>query len=189
MPTVGRVTQLLEDWKRGEPGAEAELLQEVYPRLRKIAARRMRAERSDHTLRATELVHEAYTQLVAQREKSWANRSHFFAVCSQLMRRVLIDYARAYKAKKRGGGWQRVTLEDGLLGRMPAESLLQLDEALCELETIDERQARIVELRVFGGLEHAEIARLLGVSDRTIKRDWTVARAWLHRRVSGANGA
>jgi RNA polymerase sigma factor (TIGR02999 family) len=184
MPTVGRVTQLLEDWNRGKPGAEASLLREVYPRLRRIAARRMRGERDGHSLRPTDLVHEAYTQLVDQREKSWANRSHFFAVCSHLMRRVLIDYARVHKAAKRGGNWRRVTLDEGLLGTIPAQSIDSFAEALDELSRLDARQARVVELRAFAGFENDEIARLLGVSDRTIKRDWTAARAWLHRRIS-----
>lgn len=157
----------------------------VYNELRRVAGRYMRGERPDHTLQPTALVHEAYLRLVGQREVAWQNRSHFFAVASRLMRNILVDHARARQAHKRGGQDQKVTFDEAL-ERAGGEStdLLALDEALTHLAERDPRQARMVELRFFGGLSEKEAAEVLGISVRTVKRDWAVARAWLYREIS-----
>lgn len=170
-------------------GAE-ELLPEVYAELRRLAGSYLRRERPDHTLQPTALVHEAYERLADQREKRWEGRSHFFAVGALAMRRVLVDHARSHGRQKRGGNWERVTADQAvpLLSDAPLsmEDVLALDRALNKLAQLDPRQAKVVELRYFGGLGAAETADVLGVSKRTVEGDWTHARAWLKRELSGA---
>jgi len=157
----------------------------VYNELRRLAQRYMRNERPNHTLQPTALVHEAYLRLVGQRAVSWQGRAHFFGVAAQLMRRVLVDHARAQHAEKRGGNESRVELDEALApSKEKTVELLALDEALNRLAKRDPRQARIVEMRFFGGLSEEETARVLDVSTRTVKRDWTVARAWLYNQVA-----
>jgi RNA polymerase sigma-70 factor, ECF subfamily len=181
----GEVTRLLLDLRAGDREAERKLVDVVYGELHRIAARYIRRERPDHTLQATALVNEAYVRLVDQRDKDWQNRAHFFGVAAQVMRRVLVDHARSQNTAKRGGEIQVVTLDDALPAS-PARSdnLIALDEALSRLAQIDSRQARIVELRFFGGLTESESAEVLGVSSRTIKRDWSVAKAWLYSELN-----
>jgi RNA polymerase sigma factor (TIGR02999 family) len=185
--TPGDVTQLLERYRSGDRDAEAALFTGVYAELRRLAAHYLRGERPDHTLQPTALVNEAYLRLVRQRDKDWQNRAHFVAVAAKVMRQVLVDFARRAKAEKRGFGIAPDLLEDasGAGGQDPA-LILALDEALSELARYDERQARIVELRYFAGLSVEETAGLLGVSPRTVKREWTLARAWLHGELTGA---
>jgi RNA polymerase sigma-70 factor, ECF subfamily len=180
----GEITQLLKQLSHGNREAEARLIPLVYEELRHVAARYMRRERPDHTLQPTALVHEAYLKLIEQRKVSWESRAHFYCVAARLMRRILIDHAREVRALKRGGG-QKVTLEDCLVCSMerPGE-LLAIDEALSCLAERDPRQSRVVELRFFGGCSEEEIAKILEVSVRTVKRDWRVARAWLFAELS-----
>jgi RNA polymerase sigma factor (TIGR02999 family) len=176
-----KITILLHELRAGKKEAESQLIEAVYPQLRKMAGRYIRGERPGHTLQATALVHEAYLQLLGQTDKQWENRAHFFAVASQVMRRILVDYARQKKAKKRDGARQRVELSEGIaLSEDRLEEILAIDEALRRLEAWDARQCRVVELRFFSGLTEDEIALVLGVAPRTVKRDWNVARAWLH---------
>jgi RNA polymerase sigma-70 factor (ECF subfamily) len=183
-PAVGDVTQLLADVQDGRPDAAPQLMPLVYDELRRLARGQMRRERPDHTLQATALVHEAYFRLVNQPERSWQNRTHFIRIAAQVMRRMLIDYARARLTEKREGRLQRVPLEEPLLvAEEQADELLALDEALERLAQFDARQSRVVELRFFGGLTVEETAEALGMSPKTVKRDWSVARAWLHREV------
>ena len=183
-PAAGDVTQLLADVQHGRTDAASQLIPLVYEELRRLARRQMRSERSDHTLQATALVHEAYFRLVNQPGRTWQNRTHFVRIAAQVMRRMLIDHARARRTAKREGGLHRVPLEDPLLlTEAQSDELLALDEALERLAELDARQSRIVELRFFGGLTVEETAEALGVAPRTVKRDWSVARAWLHRAV------
>jgi len=184
-PVAGDVTQLLADVQNGRPDAARQLIPLVYEELRRLARRHMRSERSDHTLQATALVHEAYFRLVNQPERTWQNRTHFIRIAAQVMRRMLIDYARARRTDKREGGLQRVPLEEPLLlTEEQSDELLALNEALERLAQFDSRQSRVVELRFFGGLTVEETAEALGMSPKTVKRDWSVARAWLHREVT-----
>lgn len=177
----GEITQLLHLFRRGNRGAEQELLQIVYSELRRLAAHYLRSEREGHTLQPTALVNEAYLRLIAQRDKNWSNRSHFFGVSAQIMRRVLVDYARAAKAQKRKDALCTVSLDDAVVfSESDPTSVLDLDAALVKLAQWDERQARIVELRYFSGLSIEEVAQILEVSPRTVKREWTLARSWLH---------
>jgi RNA polymerase sigma factor (TIGR02999 family) len=187
-PVPGDVTSLLLDWSRGRADALDKLMPVVYEELRLVAKAHLGRERREHTLQATDLVHEAYLKLVDQRHVDWKNRAHFFAVAARLMRRVLVDHARARLAQKRGGGAAHVTFDETLkLGTPDADvTLLALDDALTELGTFDARQARTVELRYFAGLTVDEAAVALGVSGMTVKRDWTVAKAWLKLRLEGA---
>jgi len=174
------ITRLLHDLRQGRLEAEADLIRAVYPELRRIAAHCLRTERPDHTLQATALVHEAYLQLVGQFDKDWDSRAHFFAVAAQLMRRILVDHARNRKAQKRGGGNHRVELEDAMIiSDDRLDEVIAIDAALEKLALLDPRQSKIVVLRFFGGLTEKEVATVLGVSPRTVKRDWNVARAWL----------
>jgi RNA polymerase sigma-70 factor, ECF subfamily len=183
-PATGDVTQLLADVQSGRPDVASQLIPLVYEELRRLARGQMRRERSDHTLQATALVHEAYFRLVNQPERTWQNRTHFIRIAAQVMRRMLIDYARARRTAKREGGLQRVPLEEPLLfTEEQSDELLALDEALERLAQFDARQSRVVELRFFGGLTVEETAEALGISPKTVKRDWCVARAWLHREV------
>jgi RNA polymerase sigma-70 factor (ECF subfamily) len=178
------VTSLLDAWSRGDASALDQLLPIVYADLRKVAARRLRAERRGHTLSATALVHEAYLRLLGQHPSRLESRAHFFAVASELMRRILVDHARKRAAAKRGGGGTRLALEETVLvGGAPDLDLVAVDDALSELGRLDTRQARIVELRFFGGLSVEEAAAVLGISRATVERDWGLARAWLYREL------
>ena len=182
------VTGLLHAWSTGDAAAAEQLLPAIYDELHRQAARAMRREGDAHTLQATAVVHEAYLRLVDQRRVEWRSRAHFFGVAAQMMRRVLVDHARARLAGKRGGALQRVTLGD--VGSAPADNtdldVLALHEALERLAVLDPDQARLVELRYFGGLGIEETAEALGVSPATMKREWAVARAWLRRELGGA---
>lgn len=182
----GDVTQLLVAWCDGaDEEALARLMPLVYDELRSLASAHLRRERPDHTLQPTALVHEAYLRLVDQRQVRCHNRRHFFAAAAQAMRRVLVDHARRTLQLKRGGGVRPVSLEEGLtLAPERAGELIALDEALEDLAAIDGRQARIVELRFFGGLTSEEIASLLGLSIPTVTRGWRMARAWLFHHLT-----
>lgn len=181
------ITQLLEAHAGGDREALNRLFPLVYDEMRRIAHGRLRSERSDHTLNTTALVHEAYLKLVGLERMNWQNRAHFFAIASQAMRNVLVSYAVRRKADKRGGGQQRVTLdEERLVAEHRLDDLLHLNQALEQLEALDERQARVVECRFFGGLSIDETAHALGISPATVSRDWTMARAWL-TRILGAS--
>ena len=184
MSPPGEITQLLHAHARGEPDALDRLLPQVYSELRRIAAARLRHEQDGHTLHATEVVHEAFMKLVPLDRVDWQDRAHFFAIASRAMRNVLIDHAVRRKTLKRGGGELNVTLEEVAEGReRPLDELIALSRALDELERIDERQARVVECRFFGGLSLDETAEALGISPATVSRDWTFARAWLNRAL------
>jgi RNA polymerase sigma factor (TIGR02999 family) len=179
------VTELLLASQAGSPGAVDQLMPLVYDELKALAAGYLRAERADHTLQTTGLVHEAYLKLVDQRRTSWQNRAHFFGIAAQAMRRILVDHARRRQAKKRDAG-RPITLDDELAGANPAtEEVLAVDEALQRLAALDARQARIVELRYFAGLSIEQTAESLEISPATVKRDWLSAKAWLQRELSG----
>jgi RNA polymerase sigma factor (TIGR02999 family) len=180
-----QVTRLLEEVRGGRREALDELLPVVYAELRRIAARYLRAERLGHTLQPTALVNEAYMRLVDQRNVEWQNRAHFYGVAAQVMRRILVDYARARRREKRGGAEVKVPLEDEVVGARERDvDLVRLDDAMDDLARLDAQQARVVELRYFGGLSIEETAEVLGVSDSTVKREWAMARAWLQRELS-----
>lgn len=160
------------------------LMPAVYDELHRIAQNRLRAERANHTLNATALVHEAYIKLVDQTRVTWQNRAHFYGIAAQAMRRILVNYAEARKAEKRGGGQALVTFDDEMMGKETrAEELIALDEALTRLKSLSERQAAVVEYHFFGGLKHEEIAEVLDVSLPTVRRDWRLAKAWLTREL------
>ena len=178
------ITVLLNDLAGGNRSVVDALLPEVYDELRRIASRQLAGERNNHTLNTTALVHEAYLKLVRQDRSTWQNRAHFFGVASMAMRRILINYAKKRLTEKRGSGMAAVTFEESVLaGETRAEELVALDEALTRLEAISERQAQVVTMRYFGGLKHAEIAEALGVSEPTVRRDWSFAKAWLTREL------
>ena len=181
----GEVTRLLIAWNEGDRAAVERLMPLVYAELRRIAERQFRRERAGHTLQPTAVVHEAYFRLVDQTRVTWKNRGHFFAIAAQAMRRILIDHARAREADKRGGREDRVTLDVGIASPEPADDvdLLALDEALERLKALDEPQARIVELRFFGGLSIEETAEAMETSASSIKREFRSARAWLFREL------
>lgn len=183
------VTRLLLDvTARGDPRAPSvdRLFSLVYGDLHEIASRLMRSERLDHTLQPTALVHEAYLRLVDQDRVRWENRAHFFGIAARAMRRILVEHARRRVAAKRGGGSTRITLDEAIVpGRDPHLGVLELDEALEKLSQLDERTARVVELRVFAGMTMEEIAHILVVSKRTIDGDWAFARMWLGRELVG----
>ena len=178
------ITLILRRLSEGDREAEAELIPKVYPELKKLAARYMRSERSGHTLQATALVNEVYLRLTGGRAQQWQDRAHFFAMASRLMRRILVDHARERKAGKRGGGISPVPLDHGIaIENEQMELALAVDSCLHRLAEIDPRQAQVVEMRFFGGLTDEEIAQALNVSTRTVKRDWMMARAWLHAEL------
>lgn len=180
------ISVILKDWSGGDRASADALLALVYDELRKIADRYLRRERSGHTLQPTALVHEAYMRLVDISDINWQDRAHFFAVSANVMRRILVDHARARLADKRGGEAERVALEDAIsLSNEPDVDLLAVDEALTELAEFDEQQSQIVELRFFGGLTIEETAAVLAISPATVKRDWAMAKAWLHRKLAG----
>ena len=181
---AGDVTRFLVDLQSGRPDASSQLIPLVYEELHRLARHQMRQERADHTLQATALVHEAYLRLVNQSDRTWQNRAHFIGVAAQVMRRILVDYARARRTAKREGMLQRVPLEEPLLfTEEQSEELVAMNEALERLAQIDARQSRVVELRFFGGLTVDETAEALGMSSKTVKRDWSMARAWLYREM------
>ena len=184
-PPAGEVTRLLLAWNAGDADAVERLMPLVYAELRDIAERHFRRERPGHTLQPTAVVHEAYFRLVDQTRVTWKNRGHFFAVASQAMRRILIDHARAHLAEKRGGREMPVTLDVGIASPEPVEDvdLLALDEALIRLKALDDGQARIVELRFFGGLSIEETAEAMETSASSVKREFRSARAWLFREL------
>lgn len=182
---AGRLTQLLQAWQDGDPAAADELMPLVYSELRRIAAQRLRGERSGRTLQPTMLVHEAWMRLADQRG-GWQNRGHFFALAAQAMRRIVVDRARRRTAAKRGGTAEAVPLDDvahALPSPLPDDRLLLLDAALDRLAALDARQARVVELRYFAGLSVIDTAEVLDVSPTTVKREWAAARAWLFDAV------
>jgi RNA polymerase sigma-70 factor, ECF subfamily len=180
------VTQLLVAWTRGDEGALGKLVPIVYRELRRLAHRYMSGERAGHTLQTTALVHEAYERLVDTPHVRWQDRTHFFAVCAQLMRRILVDHARARRYQKRGGGARLVSLEEALVApRERARDLVALDDALTALSAIDPRKGQVVELRFFGGLTAEETAEALKISPDTVLRDWKLAKVWLLRELSG----
>jgi RNA polymerase sigma-70 factor (ECF subfamily) len=182
--SADNLTDLLLEWRQGDRSALDRLTPLVYDELRRIAHRYVKQERDGHTLQTTALVNEAYLRLAGERRIDWQNRQHFFAVMAQVMRRVLIDYARRRHYAKRGGNAHHVSLDDvaGMTHERAAE-LVALDEALQELAKVDERKTRVVELRYFGGLSLEETADVLDVSVTTVRREWRVAKAWLFRRV------
>jgi RNA polymerase sigma factor (TIGR02999 family) len=189
MPETEDITALLRLAQEGDRAAEARLLELLYVELRRVAGACIRSERKEHTLQATALVHEAYLRLAGERHTGWQDRRHFLTAAAQVMRRVLVDCARARNAQKRGGGLCRVELDSNLpLGGNWAREFLDVDAALEELAAIDARQARVVELRFFGGLTEVEIGEALGISERTVKREWEFARAWLHGRLVRCRG-
>jgi RNA polymerase sigma factor (TIGR02999 family) len=182
-----RVTELLSRWKDGDQQALHDLLPIIYPHLRRLAHQHLRKERSDHTLQSTALVHEAYLRLEKQGVIKFENRSHFLAICSQLMRQILVEYARSRGAAKRDGGL-KLALENMLMAaKSRGTDVIALDDALIELAKLDAQQARIVELRFFGGLSIEETATVTGVSPATVKRDWAAARVWLHHELKRTN--
>ena len=182
--TTHRVTQLLVQWKEGDEDALNQLVPLVHDELRRIARRCMAGEHRGHSLQATALVNEAYLRLVDVQHMNWQNRAHFLAMSARLMRRVLVDLARSKGYQKRGGGAVRVTLTDALLAATgPGHDLAAVDEALRALAEVDERKARVVELRFFGGLSVEESASVLQVSVDTVMRDWKFAKAWLAREL------
>lgn len=184
MDPHGDITELLSRIKGGDRDAQSQLIPLVYAELHRLAASFMRRERPDHTLQATALVHEAFLRLAASPAIDWQSRAHFFAVAANSMRRILVDHARLANAQKRPGRREKLTLETALLySEDQSEDLLALDQALEKLQRWDDRQSRIVELRFFGGLSIEETAEVLSISARTVKRDWTMARAWLHAEL------
>jgi len=179
------ITQLLKNWSNGDVDAPGRLIPLVYDELRRLASRYMSQERGDHTLQPTALVNEAYLRLVDQTRVSWKNRSHFFGIAAQSMRRILIDHARAHAREKRGGSAQRLSLDEASIEpEERAADLLALDEALLSLAKFDERKSRVVELRFFGGLGVNETAEVLDIDRATVIRDWNVAKAWLYKELS-----
>ncbi|MFN7948920.1 MAG: sigma-70 family RNA polymerase sigma factor [Blastocatellia bacterium] len=185
MPASDNVTQLLADWSNGDRQALDALMPIVYDELHRIAQRYIRRERQGHTLQTTGLVNEAYLKLCHEREMQWQNRAHFFAVAATLMRNILVDYARARRYAKRGGGAEMVPLDEALtISGDSAAQITALDEALKSLARFDERKSRIAELRFFAGLSVEETAAVLKVSDTTVMREWRLAKAWLHRELS-----
>ena len=185
-PSQQEVTQLLADWSDGDDGALDKLIPLVQPELHRLAHHYMSRERTGHTLQTTALLNEAYLQLVDDSTHNWQNRTHFMAAAAQLMRRIMVDHARKRCSLKRGGSALRVTLDDAaLVTEKRSEELLALDEALERLAAQDPRKSRIVELRYFGGLTEEETAAFLKLSDRTVRREWRMARTWLYRALSG----
>jgi len=179
------ITQLLAEWSDGNQTALDKLYPLVYDELHKMARRYMGRERRGHTLQTTALINEAYVRLVDQKNVHWQNRSHFFAISAQIMRRILIDHARREHYAKRGGGAQKISLDEvAIVAVERASSLLLLDEALTRLGEIDSRRSQVVELRYFGGLNNEEIAGVLKISENTVTRDWNMARAWLYQELT-----
>ncbi|MGE0883909.1 MAG: sigma-70 family RNA polymerase sigma factor [Blastocatellales bacterium] len=184
-PISQEITQLLLAWGGGDQAALDRLMPLVHGELRKLAKRYMNRQRPGHTLQTTDLVNEAYLRLIDSSQVQWQNRAHFFAISAQLMRRILVDFARARQNLKRGGNAQRVTFDEALeISSERGADLIALDDALKTLEKLNPRQSQIVELRYFGGLSEEETAEVLKLSARTVRRDWSLARTWLYRELS-----
>ena len=187
MSTSGDITRLLAEARGGDATAEAQLIEAIYSELHRLASSYMRRERPDHTLQPSALVNEAYLHLAGAAETGWESRGHFYAAAAKTMRRILIDHARKNLTGKRGGGWQRIDLEQApVFSQDEPEMWITLDTALQQLETLDPRQGKVVELRFFGGLTVEETASALGISEKTVKRDWAISRAWLQAELEGA---
>jgi len=183
-PGPAEITRLLIDWRGGDQAALEQLIPLVHEELRRLARRHMAHERVGHTLQATALVNEAFVRLIDVRQVKWQDRAHFFAMSSRLMRRILVDFARSKGYQKRGGGAQKVSLDEALLvAREPGQDLVALDDALTALAAFDGRKAQVVEMRFFGGLSVEETAEALNVSVDTVMRDWKLAKAWLLREL------
>jgi RNA polymerase sigma factor (TIGR02999 family) len=185
------VTQLLRNWSGGDAGALDQLMGLVYKELRRLARYQLERERGGHTLQSTALVHEVYVRLCGSGELEWQDRAHFFAVAARMMRRVLVDYARRQGAEKRGGSAVRTVLGESLEvpGQEDGTDLAALNEALEQLASVDARKCQVVEMRFFGGLSAKETAAVLGTTEATVRRDWTIARAWLYRYLKGDSKA
>jgi RNA polymerase sigma-70 factor (ECF subfamily) len=181
-----QITELLQEWSEGRREALDSLMPLIYQELRRQASRYLKKERIGHTLQTTALINEAYLKLIDQRAVEWQNRTHFFAIASQAMRRILVDHARERHREKRGGAAENLPIEaaDFVISPQKSVDLVALDEALTRLSEFDERQARIVELRYFSGLSIDETAEILEVSNVTVRRDWNVAKAWLHQQLA-----
>lgn len=183
-PRPTQVTQMLNDWGRGDKAALDQLMPVVYQELRRLAGSYLRRERHDHTLQPTALINEAYLRLIGQETPEWQSRAHFFGVAARLMRQILVDHARARTAFRRGGDQQKLSLEDvALFSDEQTVELIQFDEALSRLAAFDERKCRVVEMRAFGGLSVEETAEALGISVPTVKREMRMAKAWLLREL------
>ena len=183
---VSRILKSLATQKGDQEGAAARLFEAAYQELRRLAAGLMRNERQDHTLQTTALVNEAYLRLVGDTPVDWQSRAHFFGIVASAMRRVLVEHARRHSAEKRGGGWEKITLDEKLnLAGSSELDILELDRILTRFAQIDPRATRVVELRVFGGVREKEIAEALGISERTVRGDWRVAAMWLSRELWG----
>jgi len=179
------VTEILQSWSSGDRDAEARLFPLVYEELKLLARSYLRKERGEHTLQPTALVNEAYLRLIDQTRVDWQNRSHFYGIAAQIMRRILIDHARAHASGKRGGAAQKISLDDATISvNQDATDLLALDEALTRLAAIDPRKERVVELIYFAGLDQKEVAVVLEVAEKTVQRDWQMAKMWLLRELS-----
>jgi len=179
-----RITQLLETFEPGDRHAEEQLFADVYTELRALAARYLQRERKNHTLQPTALVHEAYLKLVGQTRVDWQGRAHFLAIAAHAMRQILVDHARRHRAARRGGNRHRIALDDNLVIEPDRNvDLLAIEDALTKLTKLDPRQAQMIELRFFGGLSIAEVAKVTGISKRSVEREWTMIRAWLRREL------
>jgi RNA polymerase sigma factor (TIGR02999 family) len=183
-----RINDLLAQWNDGDLEARDALMPLVYDELRRLAASYLRRERSDHTLQPTALVHEAFLRMLEQKNINWQGKRHFFGTAAQLMRRILVDYARSHLGKKRGSGAPKVPLTEAfVMSKQRPDELLALDESLKRLSEVDPQQARVVELRVFAGLTVEQVAKVLEVSPATVKRDWSMSKAWLLREIGKAD--
>jgi RNA polymerase sigma factor (TIGR02999 family) len=182
-----KVTQLLQQWSRGDDAALADLTPLVYEELRRLAHHNMEGQRPNHTLQTTALVNEAYLRLADQTDPKWQSRAHFFAVAARAMRQILVSYARSNQAQKRGGGAVKVELDEAaILSPEQSKEILDLHEALEQLESVDSRKARVVELKFFGGLNYDEIAEVLKIARATVRRDWEFAKLWLYTELHSA---
>jgi RNA polymerase sigma factor (TIGR02999 family) len=187
-PQADEITHLLQAWSAGDDRALEKLTPLVYRELHRVAKRYMAREKPGHTLQTTALINEVYVRLVAFKEVSWQDRAHFFAVCAQLMRRILTDWARRRRYLKRGSEAQHISLDEALVAsKAPSADLVALDDALKELAAVDPRKSQVVELRFYGGLSVGETANVLKVSSETVMRDWKMAKLWLLREMSGGN--
>jgi RNA polymerase sigma factor (TIGR02999 family) len=186
-PPPQQVTQLLNDWSSGDQAARDRLMPLVYDELHRLAHQYMKRESKGHTLQTSALVNEAFVKLVDQKNVRWQNRAHFFGIAAQLMRRILVDHARSRETAKRGGGVQAISFDDALyVSDERSAEVVAVHEALEQLSQFDSRKGQVVELRFFGGLSIDETAQVLGVSPGTVMRDWTLAKAWLHREITAA---
>jgi RNA polymerase sigma factor (TIGR02999 family) len=187
-PRSEQITELLQSWSQGDPGAMEKLVPLVYGELHRLAQRYMSDERPEHTLQTTALVNEAYLRLVDSSHASWEGRTHFFGVCAKVMRRILVDWARSRQALKRGGDVRALDLDEALgAAQQPGTDLVAIDDALKALAEVDPRKGQVVEMRFFGGLSVKETAEVLKVSPETVQRDWKFAKSWLRRELSGGH--